>query len=120
MKEKANPEITKSFCNLPLNTKQLKDKAIYNIIHYRSDDINGKRHEIISVPIYDLVDGQTTWKEYINSLSPEDLAKQRAYDRNRVKKWYDQNRETREMNIVKKGLNKEFFATVVEKYAGDI
>ena len=52
-----------------------------------------EEHEFISVPIYDLVEGQITWKEYINSLSPEDLAKQRAYDRNKVKKWYDQNTE---------------------------
>ena len=54
-----------------------------------------EKHEFINVPINDLVDGQITWKEYIASLSPEDLAKQRAYDRNRVKKWYEQNKEQR-------------------------
>jgi hypothetical protein len=58
-------------------------------------------HEFISVPIYDLVEGQITWKEYINSLSPEDLAKQRAYDRNKFKKWYERIRNKR-MNTAKK------------------
>ena len=54
-----------------------------------------EKHEFIKIPFNDLIDGHITWKDYINSLSPEDLAKQRAYDRNRVKKWYDQNRERR-------------------------
>ena len=52
-----------------------------------------EQHEFIDVPSYALVDGQITWKEYIAALSPEELAKQRAYDRNRVKRWYEQNKE---------------------------
>ena len=40
-----------------------------------------------------LVDGDLTWKDYMNSLSPEDLEKQREYDRNRLKKWYERNKE---------------------------
>ena len=46
-------------------------------------------------PIDDLVAGELTWKDYINSLSPEDLEKQRHYDRIRAKKWYQENKEVR-------------------------
>ena len=47
----------------------------------------------INVPADSLVSGEITWKDYINSLSPEDLARQRQYDRGRVNKWYQENKE---------------------------
>ena len=49
-----------------------------------------------NTPVDKLVNGAITWKEYINSLSPEDIAKQRAYDRMRVKKWYQENKEAKQ------------------------
>ena len=42
-----------------------------------------------------LRDGDITWTEFINSLSPEDLERQREYDRRRLKKWYHENRDKR-------------------------
>jgi hypothetical protein len=52
--------------------------------------------EFINVPVDDLVSGEITWKDYISSLSPEDLEKQRQYDRARVKKWYQANKERKQ------------------------
>ena len=59
-------------------------------------------HSFIEVPFESLSSGELTWKEYIGSLSPEDLEKQRKYDRNRVKKYYQAHKEE------KKSYNKEY------------
>ena len=59
--------------------------------------------EFINVPVDELVSGEITWKDYINSLSPEDLQKQRQYDRARVKKWYQENKER------KQAYHKEYY-----------
>ena len=40
-----------------------------------------------------LRDGNMTWTEDLNSLSPEDLERQREFDRTRLKKWYQENRD---------------------------
>jgi hypothetical protein len=44
-------------------------------------------------PFGKLVEGELSWKDYIASLSPEALALQRQYDRERVKRWYQENKE---------------------------
>ena len=49
--------------------------------------------EIFSTPVDALVTGELRWRDYINSLTPEDLEKQRQYDRGRVNKWYQENKE---------------------------
>ena len=49
----------------------------------------------LDIPIGELFTGDITWKDYINSLSPEELEKQRQYDRARVKKYYQENKEER-------------------------
>ena len=59
--------------------------------------------EFINVPVDELVSGEITWKDYISSLSPEDLEKQRQYDRARVKKWYQANKER------KQAYHKEYY-----------
>ena len=55
--------------------------------------------EFINVPVDELVSGEITWKDYISSLSPEDLQKQRQYDRARVKKWYQENKEKKQAYV---------------------
>ena len=50
-------------------------------------------HSCIEVPFEALSGGELAWKEYISSLSPEDLEKQRKYDRNRLKTWYEQSKD---------------------------
>ena len=47
----------------------------------------------LDIPIGELFTGDLTWKDYINSLSPEQLEKQRQYDRARLKKYYQENKE---------------------------
>ena len=49
----------------------------------------------VDTPIEQLAAGELPWKDYINSLSREDLARQRQCDRARAKKWYQQNKEDR-------------------------
>ena len=44
-------------------------------------------------PLGRLVDGELSWKDYIASLSPKTLALQRQYDRERVKRWYQENKD---------------------------
>ena len=44
-------------------------------------------------PLGRLVDGELSWKDCIASLSPEALALQRQYDRERVKRWYQENKD---------------------------
>ena len=44
-------------------------------------------------PLARLVDGELSRKDYIASLTPEALASQRQYDRERVKRWYQENKE---------------------------
>ena len=52
--------------------------------------------EFIDTPIGSLVSGELRWKDYINSLTPEDIEKQRLYDRARLKKWYQENKEKKQ------------------------
>ena len=56
--------------------------------------------DVFSTPIDSLVVGGLSWKEYIESLSPADLEKQRQYDRMRVKKCIKRIKNGRE-NITK-------------------
>ena len=49
----------------------------------------------LDIPIGELFTGDLTWKDYINSLSPEQLEKQRQYDRARLKKYYQEHKEER-------------------------
>ena len=44
-----------------------------------------------STPIQQLTAGELTCQDYINSLTPEALEKQRQYDRAKAKKWYQEN-----------------------------
>ena len=37
--------------------------------------------------------GELTWKDYINSLTPEELAHEKEQSRARYKKWYQENKE---------------------------
>ena len=59
----------------------------------------------MSIPAIDQInllrDGDITWTEFINSLSPEDLERQREYDRTRLKKWYQENRDKKREYIRK-------------------
>ena len=48
---------------------------------------------ILDIPVDALVSGEIKWKDYINSLTPEDLERQRQYDRSRAHKWYLENKE---------------------------
>ena len=48
-----------------------------------------------------LRDGDITWADFINSLSPADLERQREYDRTRLKKWYQENRDKKREYIRK-------------------
>ena len=47
----------------------------------------------LDIPIGELFTGDLAWKDYINSLSPEQLEMQRQYDRARLKKYYQENKE---------------------------
>ena len=47
------------------------------------------------IPVDTLVAGELSWKEYISSLTPEDLERQRQYDRAKTKKWYQENKEAK-------------------------
>ena len=40
-----------------------------------------------------LKDGTLTWKEYLASLSPEEAAALRKREREKAKKWYQENKE---------------------------
>ena len=42
-----------------------------------------------------LKDGTLTWKEYLASLSPEELEALRKREREQAKKWYQENKECR-------------------------
>jgi hypothetical protein len=44
-------------------------------------------------PLGRLMEGELSWKDYIASLTPEALALQRQYDRERVKRWYQENKD---------------------------
>ena len=70
-----------------LFSERLKDITILTLIDY------GRMSDFIHTPIESLVAGELNWKNYIASLTPEDLEKQRRYDRARVNKWYQENRE---------------------------
>ena len=51
----------------------------------------------LDIPIGELFTGDLTWKDYINSLSPEQLEKQREYDRARLKKYYQEHKEEKKV-----------------------
>jgi hypothetical protein len=48
---------------------------------------------ILDIPTEPLTKGDISWSEYISSLSPEQLEKQREYDRSKSRKWYEKNKE---------------------------
>jgi hypothetical protein len=48
---------------------------------------------ILDIPTEPLAKGDISWSEYISSLSPEQLEKQREYDRSKSRKWYEKNKE---------------------------
>ena len=51
--------------------------------------------ELSSTPIDTLVAGELSWKDYISSLTPEDLERQRRYDRAKASRWYQENKEAK-------------------------
>jgi alanyl-tRNA synthetase len=69
----------------------LKTKYIYIIKYYgRMQD---KQVVMLDIPTEPLAKGDISWSEYISSLSPEQLEKQREYDRAKSRKWYEKNKE---------------------------
>ena len=59
-----------------------------------TNDSQETHHLPVGKATLDLLrNGDLTWKAYINALTPEDYEMQRQYDRDRVKKWYQDNRE---------------------------
>ena len=46
-----------------------------------------------------LKDGTLTWKEYLASLSPEELEALRKREREKAKKWYQENKERRKQYL---------------------
>jgi hypothetical protein len=51
-----------------------------------------------------LKDGTLTWKDYIASLNPEELTALRKREREKAKKWYQENKQR------KKQYDKEYYA----------
>ena len=56
-----------------------------------------EEHDPRPIPLVALTSGEHSWKHCIMSSSPEDLEKQRQYDRNRLKKWYQENKEKKKL-----------------------
>ena len=74
----------------------------------------------VITPIDILRSGDLTWKDYIKSLSPEDLETQRLYDKARLKKWYQENKD-KKLEYTKQWYqeNKEKVAERCKKYQED-
>ena len=74
----------------------------------------------VITPIDILKSGDLTWKDYIQSLSPEDLETQRQYDKARLKKWYHENKD-KKLGYTKQWYqeNKEKVAERCKKYQED-
>ena len=58
---------------------QMKSTLYQRVVNFNEYMTTYKKEDVDS-----LVTGDLTWKDYINSLTPEDLEKQRNYDRQRV------------------------------------
>ena len=55
-----------------------------------------QNNSAFNIPVDSLVSGDITWKDYISSLSPEALEHQRQYDRARLRRWYQENKERKQ------------------------
>ena len=72
--------------------------------HISTLETNGTNTTIYPNAIDKLKDGTLTWKEYLASLSPEEVTALRKREREKAKKWYQENKER------KRHFDKQFYA----------
>ena len=82
---------------------QLSESEIREIIN--SDPLT-KRH----LTIDKLKSGELTWKEYIDSMTPEEQEEERQYRRERANKWWSENKDM--INAKRRGKVKYDFCGI--------